>query len=85
MLVTALNPCPCSHRGDTLKECVCSPNQMERYWNKLSGPLLDRIDLHMEVPRLSNDELVNYRTAESSKEMRKRVVNARRKKLNLFG
>jgi magnesium chelatase family protein len=77
MLITALNPCPCGHRGDTLKGCVCSPAQVDRYWNKLSGPLLDRIDLHLEVPRLSNDELVNYRSTESSKDMRLRVVKAR--------
>lgn len=78
MLITALNPCPCGHRGDTLKECVCSPNQIERYWNKLSGPLLDRIDLHLEVPRLSNDELLNNKPTESSKNIRERVVKARK-------
>lgn len=77
MLVTALNPCPCGHRGDSLKECVCSTGQIERYWNKLSGPLLDRIDLHLEVPRLSNDELLSNKQSESSKEIRTRVVNAR--------
>lgn len=77
MLVTALNPCPCGHRGDTLKACVCSHSQIERYWNKLSGPLLDRIDLHLEVPRLSNDDLLYNRPTESSEKIRERVVKAR--------
>ena len=77
MLVTALNPCPCGHRGDRLKECVCTASQVDRYWNKLSGPLLDRIDLHLEVPRLTNEELVSDKTSEPSKNIRDRVVKAR--------
>src|ERR1035437_1510588 len=47
-LVAALNPCPCGYRGDTIRTCTCSPVQADRYWNKLSGPLLDRIDLQVE-------------------------------------
>lgn len=77
MLVTALNPCPCGHRGDRLKECVCSAGQIEKYWNKLSGPLLDRIDLHLEVPRLSNNEVLSTKVSENSKSIRQRVINAR--------
>lgn len=77
MLVSALNPCPCGYRGDRLKECVCSAMQIERYWSKLSGPLLDRIDIHLEVARLSNDELISPRTSESSKSIRARVMKAR--------
>lgn len=84
MLVAALNPCPCGHRGDTLKECVCTHNQIERYWNKLSGPLLDRIDLHLEVPRLKNNELLSNKTFEPSKNIRERVTKARKVQLNRF-
>lgn len=84
MLVAALNPCPCGYHGDRLKECVCTPSQIERYWNKLSAPLLDRIDLHLEVPRLSNDEVLSTRLAESSKSIRERVSNTRNIQINRF-
>ncbi|MEK7432678.1 MAG: YifB family Mg chelatase-like AAA ATPase [Cyanobacteriota bacterium] len=78
MLISALNPCPCGYRGDTIKNCVCSPTQVERYKNKLSGPLLDRIDLHIEVPRLKNDQVISTRKAESSNSIRERVIKARK-------
>jgi len=84
MLVAALNPCPCGYHGDRLKECVCTPSQIERYWNKLSAPLLDRIDLHLEVPRLSNDEVLSTRLTESSKSIRERVSNTRNIQINRF-
>jgi len=84
MLVTALNPCPCGHRGDRLKECVCNSSQIDRYWNKLSGPLLDRIDLHLEVPRLNNEELLSTRTAENSSAIRQRVMQARKRQQERF-
>jgi len=84
MFVAALNPCPCGHRGDTLKECVCTQHQVERYWNKLSGPLLDRIDLHLEVPRLKNSEILSNKTYEPSKNIRERVIKARTIQLHRF-
>ena len=57
-LVAAMNPCPCGYLGSTLRSCRCSPEQVARYQGKLSGPLLDRIDLHVEVGALAADELV---------------------------
>jgi magnesium chelatase family protein len=76
-LVVALNPCPCGYRGDTARVCGCTPSVAERYWSKLSGPLLDRIDLQVEVPRLSPDDLLDTAPAESSAAIRGRVVRAR--------
>jgi magnesium chelatase family protein len=64
MLVAALNPCPCGFRGDSTRKCACSPVQIQRYMAKLSGPLLDRIDIHLEVPRLKDEELLRYDTLE---------------------
>ena len=70
-------PCPCGNYGDPLKTCTCTPYKLQRYWSKLSGPLLDRIDIHLEVPRLKRDELSQRPTGDSSKEIRKRVKLAR--------
>ncbi|RYX99001.1 ATP-binding protein, partial [bacterium] len=84
MLVAALNPCPCGYHGDRLKECVCTPSNIERYWGKLSAPLLDRIDLHLEVPRLSNDEVLITKLSEPSKNIRERVSKARNIQINRF-
>lgn len=79
MLLGAMNPCPCGFLGDSQKACTCSEFQVQRYRSRLSGPLLDRIDLQIEVPRLSPEELLNMKSsAEPSSEIRKRVVNARR-------
>lgn len=79
MLLGAMNPCPCGFLGDSQKHCTCSEFQVQRYRSKLSGPLLDRIDLQIEVPRLSPEELLNMKSdAESSREIRKRVVSARK-------
>ena len=79
MLVGAMNPCPCGFLGDKEKDCTCSDFQIQRYRSKLSGPLLDRIDLVINVPRLSTEELINTQTeSESSSEIRKRVVTARK-------
>jgi magnesium chelatase family protein len=64
-LVCALNPCPCGYRGDPVHACTCSPHAAERYWNRLSGPLLDRIDLQVEVPRLSQEDLLGTAPAEA--------------------
>ena len=79
MLVGAMNPCPCGFLGDKEKDCTCSEFQIQRYRSKLSGPLLDRIDLVINVPRLSTDELINTKTeSESSEKIRERVVKARK-------
>lgn len=78
ILLGAMNPCPCGFLGDKEKQCTCSEFQINRYLSKLSGPLLDRIDLQIEVPRLTAEELLNYnQEAESSKDIRKRVIKAR--------
>ncbi len=76
LLVAACNPCPCGHRGDPVKFCVCTPNQAERYWSRLSGPFLDRVDLHVEVSRLHESELSSTAAAESSEMVRMRVMRA---------
>lgn len=79
MLLGAMNPCPCGFLGDKEKQCTCTDSQIQRYRNKLSGPLLDRIDLVINVPRLTTDELVNTKTeSESSSKIRERVIKARK-------
>ena len=79
MLLAAMNPCPCGFLGDKEKKCTCSEFQIKKYRSRLSGPLLDRIDIQIEVPRLTVDELTNFNgvQAESSSEIRKRVIKAR--------
>lgn len=78
MLVAAMNPCPCGNFGDRLKQCQCPPQKVQRYWGKLSGPLLDRIDLHIEVPRIKKEALISKPQGESSKIVRERVKAARK-------
>ncbi len=77
MLVAAMNPCPCGHLGDRNQQCRCSPAQIQRYRAKVSGPLLDRIDLHIEAPALSFAELRSPQTGEPSAPIRGRVEAAR--------
>lgn len=77
MLVSSMNPCPCGYLGDHVKECVCSANRIMQYQNRLSGPLADRIDLHIEVPRLNKDQLLGDSISESSKSIRERVQRSR--------
>jgi len=77
MLIAALNPCPCGYRGDPRRGCHCSPPQIERYMSKISGPLLDRIDIHIEVPAVAFRELSGGTPGTSSAEMRRQVVGAR--------
>jgi magnesium chelatase family protein len=77
MLVAAMNPCPCGYRNDPRRNCQCSVPQIERYMAKLSGPLLDRIDLHLEVPAVPFEELASKRPGTSSAQMREQVVAAR--------
>lgn len=79
MLLGAMNPCPCGFLGDKEKQCTCSQFQIDRYLSRLSGPLLDRIDLQIEVPRLTADELLNTNApVETSADIRKRVIKARK-------
>ena len=77
MLVAAMNPCPCGYFNHPEKECVCGPGVVQRYLNKISGPLLDRIDIHIEVTPVSFEELTNDIPTEGSKEIRNRVETAR--------
>ena len=77
MLVAAMNPCPCGNYMDPVKTCTSLPHQVQRYWSRLSGPLLDRIDLHIEVPRLKKEELSSRPDGESSSVIRERVMRAR--------
>lgn len=77
MLICSMNPCPCGNYGNPNQECTCSPSQIQRYLGKISGPLLDRIDIHVEVPNVKYQELSADRTGEKSEVVRDRVVNAR--------
>lgn len=77
MLIASMNPCPCGYFNHPDKECVCAPNTVQRYMSKISGPLLDRIDLHVEVTPVTFDKLSDKRKAESSKSIRERVEHSR--------
>lgn len=77
MLVAARNPCPCGYLGDTRRACTCALAAVQRYARRISGPLLDRIDLHLEVPRVDEAKLMDDHPAESSADVRARVVAAR--------
>lgn len=77
MLIGAMNPCPCGYFGDLVKECTCSSAMVTRYQKRISGPLLDRIDIHAEVPRVDFEKLTDDRLGEPSSEIRKRVEAAR--------
>ena len=76
MLVAAMNPCPCGYFGDLKRECRCSPIQIQRYRQRISGPLLDRIDLHVEVPAVEYRDLSSQRAEETSAAIRERVMRA---------
>ena len=85
ILLGAVNPCPCGYLGDSRKECKCSESEIQRYRAKLSGPLLDRIDIQIEVPRLSEDDLLNIKDSrESSSVVRERVIKARNIQLERY-
>jgi magnesium chelatase family protein len=75
-LVAAMNPCPCGYLGSALRPCRCTPDQVLRYQGKLSGPLMDRIDLHVEVPALAPQDLLLASSGESSATIRQRCVAA---------
>ena len=85
MLVAAMNPCPCGYYGDPVKECTCSPMMINRYRKRLSGPLLDRIDIHVEVPRVEYDKLTDERLGEPSANIRERIERAREIQRRRFG
>ena len=77
MLAAAMNPCPCGYFNDKSRECMCTPPMIQRYVSKVSGPLLDRIDIHIEVPAVQYKELRGGASAEGSAEIRARVLAAR--------
>jgi len=77
ILVAAMNPCPCGYYGDPEKECKCSPGEILKYQKKLSGPLLDRLDIQIELPRVKYEELKTLKKSETSEEIRKRLNKAR--------
>jgi magnesium chelatase family protein len=84
MLVAAMNPCPCGFYGDPVKDCSCSASAIVRYQKRISGPLLDRIDIHVEVPRVDYEKLADKRSVESSAMIRGRVQAARERQLQRF-
>ena len=84
LLVGARNPCPCGFYGDPNRACGCTPNQIKRYRAKLSGPLLDRIDMHIDVPRVDYDKLMGERQGEGSLDIRRRVEKARQIQIERF-
>ncbi len=77
MLIAAMNPCPCGYYNHPDHECVCGPGVVQKYLNKISGPLLDRIDIHVEVVPVPFRELSEARSAEPSADVRQRVIKAR--------
>lgn len=84
MLVAAMNPCPCGYFGDIRRECRCSEKRIQDYRNKISGPLLDRIDIHIEVPSVGYDDLATAPRGEPSAAIRERVVAARQRQVARF-
>lgn len=84
MLVAAMNPCPCGYAGDPERVCACAPSQASRYRLKISGPIMDRIDLHVDVPRLKIDKLEEGTPGEKSTDIRKRVEEARTRQRERF-
>lgn len=84
MLVAAMNPCPCGYLGDSRRQCTCTHSQIHRYRHRVSGPLLDRIDIHIDVPSVPYKELSTEYSGEKSEHIRARVVEARRRQLNRF-
>jgi len=77
MLIASMNPCPCGYYNHPEKECVCAPGVVQKYLNKISGPLLDRIDLHVEVTPVAFKELSGTSKTENSEQIRERVIRAR--------
>jgi magnesium chelatase family protein len=84
MLVASMNPCPCGYFNHPEKECICAPGVVQKYLSKISGPLLDRIDLHVEVTPVNFNELASERLSEKSMDIRARVTNARTIQITRF-
>ncbi|MCX6002542.1 MAG: YifB family Mg chelatase-like AAA ATPase [Chloroflexi bacterium] len=84
ILVAAMNPCPCGYYGDPVKECKCSSTVVTRYQKKISGPLMDRIDIFLDIPRIDYEKLMDDRQSEQSGKVRQRVQNARQFQLDRF-
>ncbi|MBI3362836.1 MAG: YifB family Mg chelatase-like AAA ATPase, partial [Chloroflexi bacterium] len=84
MLIAAMNPCQCGYYGDSVKECTCSIGNVQRYQKRISGPLLDRIDIHIEVPRVDYEKLSGDRLGETSEAIRARVERARARQRQRF-
>jgi magnesium chelatase family protein len=85
MMVAAMNPCPCGYFTDPRRKCKCSPTQIEKYLSRISGPMIDRIDIHIEVPAVPYQELRSSRDGTSSEEMRDQVVRARETQRSRYG
>ena len=85
LLAAGMNPCPCGFLGDPQRPCSCSPGKVRKYYNRVSGPLLDRIDLQVEVPRLTPNELVEMPAGETSQRVRERVIEARDRQRKRWG
>src|SRR5260370_15842765 len=81
MLAAAMNPCPCGYFGDPTRDCHCTPPMIQRYVSKISGPLLDRIDIHIEVPAVKYKELRAPSSAQDSSAVRQRVLRARNRRI----
>ena len=84
MLIGAMNPCPCGYSGDPTRECTCSRGMIENYQKRISGPLLDRIDIHVDVPRVDYEKLTGMTMGETSASIRARVEAAREKQRARF-
>src|SRR5271156_4499564 len=84
MLAAAMNPCPCGFHNDRTRECHCTPPMIQRYVSRVSGPLLDRIDIHIDVPAVNYKEMRSPKEAESSASIRERVMRARGSQLERF-
>jgi len=84
MLVAAMNPCPCGYRTDPKRECTCTPPQIKKYVSRISGPMMDRIDLHIQVPAVEYKDLSSDTVGEPSAVIRERVQQARARQLQRF-
>jgi magnesium chelatase family protein len=84
MLLAAMNPCPCGYYADPNNECQCTIPQIQRYRSKISGPLMDRIDIHIEVPAVKYRDLASCDSGDSSRDIKKRIDSARRIQLERF-
>jgi magnesium chelatase family protein len=84
MLIAAMNPCACGYYGDPVKPCTCAPSTVTKYQKRISGPMLDRIDIHVEVPRVDYAKLSSDRLGEPSSAIRERVHAARQRQIHRF-